>query len=106
MQGGNDSLGYVRLGVDIARRPRKNRIPTGPHLIGPIAGVVIAGALIGSGIVNGAWSTVALGVVIAFVVVLLVGRHVLHQREWSEWHGEPDGPDGPVADVGTSPTTR
>jgi hypothetical protein len=57
--GGSD--GYYGLAVDIARRPRKNRIPTGPHLIGLIAGVVIAGALIVSGIVNGAWGTVVLG---------------------------------------------
>jgi hypothetical protein len=32
---------------------------------------------------------VVLGAVIGLLTVFMVVRHVLHQREWSEWHGDP-----------------
>jgi hypothetical protein len=41
--------------------------------------------------------------VIALVVVLMLVRHVLHNREWSEWYGDPDESGD---DAGTSSPPR
>jgi hypothetical protein len=82
-----------------ARPAREGALAKGPHFLGWTAGVGIAAALIVSGIVTGSPGAAVLGAGIALITAFMVVRHVLHNREWSEWHGDPDPP---TDDGGTS----